>query len=931
MPPKKRGSSTMTIQQEQEKPPEKRQAEGGGGGGNCEKDEDCKKGYKCLKPFPDARLGKCVPDNEHAKHLSNTTILEYADNTIRESQRTITNNKKIIQETTIRNNIKNEEDEEEMKRLEEQIRNIKLRKEAREKDLEDKKEETKKKEEEMEKVRNAYKITDQQMRNRYAKYGIQHPDDMSACPVCQENIPDAEIEEGISNKSLLRTYCCNQIIHEDCAVNHWSNVDYSRWQRCPACQNTPEWVRLINETEGRDPNSSVSNTRDFLLDRSRRGEQHQRNNLPIPLPTRETPAIQPQDTENEFIIPAHNNPRYNIAVGEFEDGDIVLGETDTQTRYRRIDYQSLREEDHPRNTPYNYNFMYNRERPRNVDLAIDSNGIIRNMLVGGRRYNMAVEYDAPFNEFANRHVPPIFTHLESIPLFVDNHRYAYHRDTLQLLGFINHQGFLRLRSDIQRPIRINEEMIQPADEIEGRIIGRGGDVFTYPTQTIETNNRQTRIEYNRVVDTIGNNSIYILRIVESHERGTSDSNWEVEPRVWERINLNEIERYIPAETAIERPYGWNSMGIIQIYNLLARYSSFEPDRTYDDNAFRDTDDPDYNEMVRRMLSNDYDDRFRYNHILIATNNRAYSYDSRQYLGEIHNLERMRGPGYNTEDQLSYYVEINRNTIRYLYNEIFLPRVNRDRPTQQVTQDNINEHPFRPYTDERNNNEIVGFDNITTRPMRHIRVGRRDVYSTMITGIGNDVFLTATMENNIVEAGIILTDEITVNNFQDLWEEERDEIGVITYGEWLDDHNFFYFEDMDEDEAVFIDMYNTMSRNPRFRERRLYIEANRLYLFDGETHRYLGSTYENDPSDIVVYIYENVYRQLFPDTRGGKRRKTLKKRRVIKRKSLKKRKVVKKKSLRKRKVVKKNSLKKRKVIKKKTKIKKNKKVRKTRKK
>jgi hypothetical protein len=289
---------------------------------------------------------------------------------------------------------------------------------------------------------------------------------------------------------------------------------------------------------------------------------------------------------------------------------------------------------------------------------------------------------------------------------------------------------------------------------------------------------------------------------------------------------------------------------------------------------------------------------------------------------------MRGPGYNTEDQLSYYVEINRNTIRYLYNEIFLPRVNRDQPTQQVTQDNINEHPFRPYTDERNNNEIVGFDNITTSPMRHIRVGRRDVYSTMITGIGNDVFLTATMENNIVEAGIILTDEITVNNFQELWEEERDEIGVITYGEWLDEHNFFYFEDMDEDEAVFIDMYNTMSRNPRFRERRLYIEANRLYLFDGETHRYLGSTYENDPSDIVVYIYENVYRQLFPDTRGGKRRKTLKKRRVIKRKSLKKRKVVKKKSLRKRKVIKKNSLKKRKVIKKKTKIKKNKKVRKT---
>ena len=40
-------------------------------------------------------------------------------------------------------------------------------------------------------------------------------------------------------------------------------------------------------------------------------------------------------------------------------------------------------------------------------------------------------------------------------------------------------------------------------------------------------------------------------------------------------------------------------------------------------------------------------------------------------------------------------------------------------------------------------------------MRHFRVGTRDVYFTMITGLGNDVFLTTTMEDNIVEARIIL--------------------------------------------------------------------------------------------------------------------------------------------------------------------------------
>ena len=945
-----------------------------------------------------------------------------------------------------------------MKKLEEQIRTIRLRQEAREKDLKDKEEETMQKEEEMKKARNTYKITDQQMRNRYEKYGIQHPDDMSACPVCQENIPDAEIEEGLSNKSLLRTHCCNQIIHKDCAVNHWSNVDYSRWQRCPACQNTPEWVRLINETEGRDPNSSVSNTRDFLRDRSRRRERerierglqvnfripaheadesyqattsylgdvqrpirhrlidyenlpdtidsyvygidnsitrrqwrdihhildeegyihdmndggrrimelqgfetpfnrsinpniseriftdgemipvlvdgpgyayhrdtlqllgfftpqgqlrirtdirprininqlrrHQRNNLPIPLPTGETPAIQPQETENEFIIPAHNNSAYHIADGEFEEGPV---------RYRSIDYQSLREEDHPMNTPYNYNFSYIRERPRNVRLAIDSNGIIRNMYDNGTRVGMTVSYDPTFHELINRHIPPIFNDGETIPIYLDNHRYAYHRDTLQLIGFINQQGHLRIRSDIQAPNNRNEEMIEPTDEIEGRIVGRGGNVFTYPTQTLDTNNEQIRIEYNRVIDTTGNNSIYILRQSTLDERtgGRSQSNWEVEPRVWERINLNEIERYIPNNHDPNRPYGWNHMGIIQIYQLLALYSSYEPDRRYNDNAFRDTEDPQYNEMVREMLNDDFVYEFRFDFILTSRNNRAYSYDSRQYLGEIHNLERTQRQGHLSEDQISDYAEINRDTIRYLYNEIFLPQVNRDQPS-------VNEHPFRPYTDERNNNEIVGFENIMTSPMRHFRVGTRDVYSSMITGLGNVVFLTATMENNIVEAGIILADEITANNFQESWEEERDEVGVTTYGEWLDDHN----EDMDQDEAVLIHMYNEMAGNPRFRERRLYIESSRLHLFDGETHRYLGSTYENDPSDILAYMYQNVYIQLYPVSRGGKRRKTLKKRKVIKKKSLKRRKVIKKKSLKKRKVIKKKSLRKKRVI------------------
>ena len=99
-------------------------------------------------------------------------------------------------------------------------------------------------------------------------------------------------------------------------------------------------------------------------------------------------------------------------------------------------------------------------------------------------------------------------------------------------------------------------------------------------------------------------------------------------------------------------------------------------------------------MVITMLN---DVSFIVKFILIDRNNRAYSYDTRRYLGEIHELRRSS----NVEE----HVTINRVTIRYLYNEIFLPHVNRSQPT------NLNEHPFRPYTDERNQNEIRKYKDI----------------------------------------------------------------------------------------------------------------------------------------------------------------------------------------------------------------------------
>ena len=171
----------------------------------------------------------------------------------------------------------------------------------------------------------------------------------------------------------------------------------------------------------------------------------------------------------------------------------------------------------------------------------------------------------------------------------------------------------------------------------------------------------------------------------------------------------------------------------------------------------------------------------------------------------------------------------------------------------------------PYTNEINQNEIIGFDNVTTGPMIHFRVGSRNIFSTRISGLGNDVFLTAVIGNNDnLEVGLLLLydDIISVNNFQDSWD-EADPISITTYGEWVNDH----FEDYDEDgyDDITRVQLNNMINNPIFSHRRLYIENSRLHLFDGETHRYLGSTYEYSPSMIINYIrifYDNVYLPIY---------------------------------------------------------------------
>ena len=55
---------------------------------------------------------------------------------------------------------------------------------------------------------------------------------------------------------------------------------------------------------------------------------------------------------------------------------------------------------------------------------------------GGRRIARLDSYEARFNRSTNSTIPDnIFTDGETIPVFVDSRGYAFHRDTLQLLGF----------------------------------------------------------------------------------------------------------------------------------------------------------------------------------------------------------------------------------------------------------------------------------------------------------------------------------------------------------------------------------------------------------------------------------------------------------------------------------------------------------------
>ena len=161
----------------------------------------------------------------------------------------------------------------------------------------------------------------------------------------------------------------------------------------------------------------------------------------------------------------------------------------------------------------------------------------------------------------------------------------------------------------------------------------------------------------------------------------------------------------------------------------------------------------------------------------------------------------------------------------------------------------------------------------------------------------------------------------------------------TYGRWLEENLQGLVGDSNN--------YRRLTSERLVLDRRLYVMFPGMmgdYIFDGESHVFLGQYSENmgrerriESARIIMHEMINYLHSLgfisrqdatrdndndnmsvISDGSGGVggRRRTLKKRKVVKKKSLKKRKIVKKKSLKKRKIGKRRSLKKRKVVKKK---------------
>ena len=171
-----------------------------------------------------------------------------------------------------------------------------------------------------------------------------------------------------------------------------------------------------------------------------------------------------------------------------------------------------------------------------------------------------------------------------------------------------------------------------------------------------------------------------------------------------------------------------------------------------------------------------------------------------------------------------------------------------------------EHPFFPYTHLTNDTPQQGNEGVITGPMSHfINNEGENVYTTPISNFGNRVSLSV-IANSIwqsQEAGILLEENVTRDNFDNLWI-YRDLCETTTYGHWLIHNRDDILEMAGERRRTLEEKINIMMIDDQFSRRRLYNRQETLDLFDGESHRYLGNAHDGDLSQICEYIYDVVH-------------------------------------------------------------------------
>ena len=286
-------------------------------------------------------------------------------------------------------------------------------------------------------------------------------EDENTCLICLEPIS--------SNHELIKE---NEERCSNCRVkfHSWCIDGICRGPRTPSCPNCRILWRNVNirdsVTGERMRYVNFCDRRQEFID----GEIGRRIPRPPPIMPGTASVLELGREERvNFRIPVHDEypEEYGVRLQRFDESSAFF------SRYRRIDYENLTEHPPGASIVWNVNPETTIRQAiieSGINNVIDERGHIRNMNRNGITTTICGEFDMYFDLSANNfNNYGVFTQGQPIPVFVDGQSYAYHRDTLQLIGFINSRGRLVLRRDIN-PLINRNELVQSGRRTTNRFL-----------------------------------------------------------------------------------------------------------------------------------------------------------------------------------------------------------------------------------------------------------------------------------------------------------------------------------------------------------------------------------------------------------------------------------------------------------------------------